>query len=795
MSDKQPINSSKKSNKIKDFISAQGTKIAIFKSKISDKLKVYFDKIIHKEVYVDGQEPPKFYSFERRFYGLYVIFAISSLVLILAINYPPNNLVNTIIFTVSNAIVLFFLILSGLLSIDKLRVFLFEEKTFIKQIIFYLGLFALVLPISSYFSTSINFITYLLILAMIWLFLLSSRFYIYSRKFSTKIEARFIKKYSIPRYLLAIIIPFLILGILVIISLFYRSFLVILSLEIFSNFDPSSAVDVYILEMRVVMPLIYFSLVLTLVFIIFEFIFTRRRAETKRAGTFDNFTFSLIVLFIFFFQILQISIFMLLRPETIDAFKATVGATGSPVGYILLFEFTISMYFLYRVIKKTGGTLGWRILIFKKDGLILFFLACVLSQTMTRFALANEITNQEVTKIGLWLMADKYIISVLMIFLLGCTLLIYYIKPHETSMFMRLQKEIVYEEEKNIEKIYKIIRSEYIRRGEAFPIEILERELIKATQLSKSNVYSLIEHLVNKDMDILITERKEEFGKPIKLIDFTSVTERFDRKGKAQEKAKKYLAKRLYETSLAKKSRKSRLKVDVESEKASDQLIASLTTNYSKKQIDEQKVEEIKKEAQVTEELKIKLTPELKNQIIEILKNEYFYRIENREQFPDFFIPISEISDQIELNTKINPGELYPLLESLSNTDVELSLVDNPDEPEDKKIKFLPFADDNMNFSLANFRPQDYNEFRIITTRNFHKALKTKKEKRTLFQLKKEISDDTETQRSWSNLLNNLYKYYPLYAEKIIAVPNTTKLRNQLRKMEEAYQKIRGLNK
>ncbi|MFX1316998.1 MAG: hypothetical protein ACFE9T_14140 [Promethearchaeota archaeon] len=795
MSDKQSLNSSKKSNKLKDLISVQSRKIAIFKSKIRDKLKVYFDKLIHKEVYVDGQEPPKFYSFEKKFVGLYGIFAICSLILILTINYPPNNLVNTIIFTVSNAIILFFLILSALLSIDRFRVYLFEEKTLLKQIIFYLGLFALILPISSYFSTNINFITYLLILAMIWLFLLSNRFYIYSRKISTKIEARFIKKYSIPRYFLAIIIPFLILGVLVIISLFYRMFLVILSLDIFGTSDPSSAVDLYILEMRVVMPLIYFSLVLTLVFIIFEFIFTRRRAETKRAGTFDNFTFSLIVLFIFFFQILQISIFMLLRPETIDAFKAKLGATGSPVGYILVFEFTISMYFLYRVIKKTGGTLGWRILIFKKDGLILFFLACVLSQTLTRFALANEVTNQEVTKIGIWLMADKYIISVLMIFLLGSTLLIYYLKPHETSMFMRLQKEIVYEEEKNIEKIYKIIRSEYIRRGEAFPIEILERELIKATQLSKSNVYSLIEQLVNKDIDIIIRERKEEFGKPTKLLDFTSVTERFDRKGKAQEKAKKYLAKRLYETSLAKKSRKSRLKVDIESEKASDQLIASLTTNYIKKQIDEQKVKEIKKEAQITEELKVKITQELKDQIIEILKNEYFYRIENIEKYPDFFIPISEITDQIELNTKINPGELYRILESLSITDVELTLVDNPDEPEDKKIKFLPFADDNMNFSLANFRPQDYNEFRIVATRNLHKALKTKKEKRTLFQLKKEISDDTETQRSWLNLLNNLYKYYPLYTEKISSVPNTTKLRNQLRKMEEAYGKIHGLNK
>jgi hypothetical protein len=769
-------------------------KIATFKSRTSDKLKSYADKLVHKEVYVDGQEPPKSYSFEKKFYGLYSLFIISSFILILTITISPRSSINTIIFAISNAIVAFFLVLSGLLSLDKLRIFLFEEKSLIKQLILYSGLFALLVPISFYFSININFITYLMILAMIWLFLLSNRFYIYSRKFSTKIEARFIKKYSIPRYLLALIIPFLILGILVIISLFYRTFLVILSLDIFGKFDPSSAVEVYNLEMRVVMPLIYFSLVLTLVFIIFEFIFTRRRAETKRAGTYDNFTFSLIVLFIFFFQILQISIFMLLNPKTIDAFKSTVGATGSPIGYILIFEFVISMYFLYRVIKKTGGTLGWRILIFKKDGLVLFFLACVLAQTMTRFALANEIANQEVTRIGIWIMADKYVISVLMIFILGTTLLVYYIKPHETSMFMRLQKELVYDEEKNIEKIYKIIRSEYIRRGKAFPIEILERELIKATQLSKGNVYSLIEQLATNDMDIHITERKEEFGTPVKIIDFTSVTERFDRKGKAEKKAKKYLARRLYETSLAEKSKKSRLKATSESEKASDQLISSLTTDYAKKQVDELEIKKVKEDAKLTEDLKVKLTDTLKNQLLQIIKSEYFYRIENSDKFLDLYIPISEISDQIELNTKITPGELYPILERLSNIDIELVLIENPDEPEDKKIKLLPFSDDNMNFSLANFRPKEYAKFRVHVTRNFHKALKIKKEKRVIYQLKKAISNENEDQKLWLNILDNLYKYYPLYAEKLSSVPNTTKLRNRLRKMKEFYERKQKLN-
>ena len=101
--------------------------------------------------------------------------------------------------------------------------------------------------------------------------------------------------------------------------------------------------------MRLIMPLIYFSLILTLLFIIFEFVFTRRRAETKRAGLFDNFTFSLIILFIFFFQVFQLSLFLILNPVTITALKATVDASSSTVWFIFILEFAVSMYFLYRI--------------------------------------------------------------------------------------------------------------------------------------------------------------------------------------------------------------------------------------------------------------------------------------------------------------------------------------------------------------------------------------------------------------------------------------------------------------
>ncbi len=780
----------KQSSKPKSTGDKFKTKLNAFKAKAKAKLKDLYGMLIHQEVYVDGQEPPKSYSYQKKFFGLYAFFIIYSFILIL-ISDPKllGFLTFGDPFSFSLAIVAFFLVLSFLFSVDKIRIYIFEKKTVLKQLILYISLIALFYLIFKFLfiQFNINFMTFLLVLAMIWLILLSSRFYIYSRKFSTKIEARFIKRYSVARYYFAIIIPFIILVILVIMSLIYRSFLVFLSLDLFAHSDPTSAVAVYNLEMRIIMPLIYFSLVMTLVFIIFEYVSTRRRAETKRAGTFDNFTFSLIVLFIFFFQIMQITIYLLSQPETITALKLAVGTGGTILAYVFIVEFAVSLYFLYRIIKKTGKTLGWRIFIFKKDGLILLILACVFAQTLTRFSFKNEIPYQGITDVGKWLMADKFIISILIIFFLGTTLLVYYIKPHETSMFMRLQKETVSQEDKSMDIIYKIIRSEYIRRGEAYPLEILERELVKATRLSISNIYSLISQLVKKDMDIIITEQKEEFGKPRKMIDFVSVTERFEKKEVAEQKAKKFLSERLFETALQKEKKESRLLKGVKAGQPKDSFISSLTTDYSKKQKDKEIFQQkLKAGTQISF---ADLTEDLKNEIIRLIKKEYISRIAKPVKIPDFYLPISEITSQVESKTKISPGELYLILNDLSKTDLELRLIDNPDEPEDKLIKFLPFSDDSMNFSLMNFRPEEYSKFRLLVTKNFLKYVKSKREKRVIFQLKKEIPAQTESQKSWLDLLNILYKDYSIYAKQLIEVPNKQKLLSQIDTMVKEYEK------
>jgi len=137
------------SQKVKNFTTKQNIKVTKFSSKVKRQFSAFYsEKIVHQEVYVDGKVP-KSYSgkFFGKFIGLYLIFIIYSLFLIIGINFPGSKWINIVTFgnpfSFSNALVAFFLVLSLLLSIDKIRIFFFEKKTAIKQIILYCGLISL----------------------------------------------------------------------------------------------------------------------------------------------------------------------------------------------------------------------------------------------------------------------------------------------------------------------------------------------------------------------------------------------------------------------------------------------------------------------------------------------------------------------------------------------------------------------------------------------------------------------------------------------------------------------------
>ncbi|GAH43084.1 unnamed protein product, partial [marine sediment metagenome] len=260
------------------------------------------------------------------------------------------------------------------------------------------------------------------------------------------------------------------------------------------------------------------------------------------------------------------------------------------------------------------------------------------------------------------------------------------------------------------------------------------------------------------------TDKKDDRGRYQKYVDFTSILEKFDKKGVAQKKAKKYLSDRLFTTMRSDKSEQLDLHVDTTQDKASDQFISSLTSDYTKKQKDELSFERKQKNATISFTQK-EIPQTLRNDILNILKKEYAYRIENQEKYADYHYSISEIASQIQMETRITPGQLYPLLEKIAADDLALNLEKNPDEPEDKRINIFPIADDDLSHTLANFRPEDYKKIRIKITKLFLKFLNRKKTKAVFSNLRKQIGDNTEKQRGWNELYKMLNNFYPKYVD------------------------------
>ena len=61
------------------------------------------------------------------------------------------------------------------------------------------------------------------------------------------------------------------------------------------------------------------------------------------------------------------------------------------------------------------------------------------------------------------------------------------------------------------------------------------------------------------------------------------------------------------------------------------------------------------------------------------------------------------------------------------------------------------------------------------------------------YQLKKQIPSESESQKSWIELLDTLHKYYPLYAEQLEKIPDTLKMRKLLDVIIKDFEKKQTL--
>ncbi len=443
-----------------------------------------------------------------------------------------------------------------ILSNEKAKRFIYETKTWQKQLLIIPTLLLINFLIVDYsMSKGIDFSYFLAIFAALWLIIQSIRLYGASRSFATSIETKWVNVYSPVRYVAAIITPWFLVILLTALSWGYRYFLVLGALDLLGPSVPFEAFEVYKILMKIVMPFVYISLIIIFSLILLETILTNKGniANTKRAGVFDNLTFSLITFVMFIYLLFQISLFLVLNPRTVYAVKMFMG-NNTGTGLFVFLEFAISMVFLFRIIAKLGEQYPHGVLFFNQEGSLMFFLGLVFCQTASRVSLYfNE--NLQETIISVIISYNHLVIPMLIILVLGVTIVLYYFKPRSVSIFMRSARDSIEEGDKSADTVLKFLRREFIRRGKSFLLSEIEQPLKEASGLPKELYLEILFNLKKRNVDLQI-KKVENNGVNDYEIDFIALTENFGKE--SREKAQSYLRKKFSERILDDSTKKQK---------------------------------------------------------------------------------------------------------------------------------------------------------------------------------------------------------------------------------------------
>ena len=526
----------------------------------------------------------------KKFALLIILFLIYSFILIS--NW--DNVVFQIItifnpYALAVSLVFTFFVLSILFLNTKFKEFMFGKFSILKQIPIFFGLLYGSFFLWRYLiNTGWNMLPTLLILAMFWLIIQGVRVYDTSRRFASRMEARTLKRYSPIVNILIIIIPFLILIALTVGVWSYRYGLVWFTLDIitFLGGIPTNAMWMYSVEMNTILPVLYISLIVIFVFLAVELIMTRLLVENRRMGVFDNFAFSLVVFFMYLYLIYQVSLYLILHSDTQAALASIAAGAVSGTSYFFFFEFFISIVFLFRGIRVIGERIGGNVLFFNKDSIIMIFLATITAQTASRIPIFSAIPTQTVGSFRDLITLDHLLIPALIMLFLGLTLLIYYIRPQKTSMFLRTHKGIVDQDDAKREIIYEFLKREFIRRGEPFPLTDVDEQLMALTGSNKTTVRNIIQ----RDLDSQYMELQILSKGPRKFIEFISIHDSYERKSEAKDRAKEFMTERMLETLTDAEKKdlgvSKGVSSDVEERKT---FLSALDTSYKKKTTDVQR--------------------------------------------------------------------------------------------------------------------------------------------------------------------------------------------------------------
>ena len=443
-----------------------------------------------------------------------------------------------------------------LITNEKAKQWIYGDKSYLKQLLIIPSMFAInFFIVDALISVGVDFSYLLGILTAVWLVILSVRLYGASRGVATTIESKWVNVYSPIRYAGEILTHWFIVILLTALSWGYRYFLVLLTLDFLGPRVPFEAFEVYKDLMRIILPFVYISLIFIFTMILFETILTSKQRDqsTRRAGVFDNLTFALITFVMFIFLLYQITLFLVLSPRSVAAVRSLAG-NNTGTGAFVFLEFGISMIFLFRIVQNMNKQYHYGVIFFNQEGSLMLFLALVFCQTGSRIGLYyNE--NLQDTIINLVISYKNLVIPMIIIIVLGLTIVLYYFKPRDTSIFLRTAKDAVSELDNFSETVLKFCRREYIRRGKAFYFSEIEGSLSDVLGLPDEEFINILYNLKKQYVDLQVHEVNYE-GKRDYEIDFYSITENFGYE--SREKALAYLRKQFYTYVLDRSHKKPR---------------------------------------------------------------------------------------------------------------------------------------------------------------------------------------------------------------------------------------------
>lgn len=735
----------------------------------------------------------------KKMLGLFIFFSFYSFIFVFLLNNSESeSLFKKILtflcfnnpYSFGIALTFTFIDLALLFSNEKILSWFFGKKTALKQISAIIILVLLNFLIIYFLNDLWNYeYPLMLIGSTVWLIFQSIRLYSGSKQFAVKLEMRWTAQYSPFRTFLARFTPYFILGLLTYISILFRYFIVIWTLDFIGHpaKSPDLAVSLYKKEMQSVMPMIYVGLIFLFIFILLQSALTYKKGETRKSGAFDSSTFAWITFVMFLYALYNIALYLFMDPDFQLGTSIVLNRTSSSGGGLFLVEFIIAIIFLFWIVEDLSKTFQSGFLFLSKDGLVMFLISTIFAQTTARLGMTLSVGELARGWFASFITYDHLVLPILIILFLGITIIAYWRKPQEMSMFLHIDQKIIKSEDEKMDTILKFLKREFIRRGDKYLIsEEIIQSLEKITYLSNDKILHLINQLDQKYMDLQLTKEKVKDGSKQFFIHFLPITEQYSKQDEL--KAKKYMQNR-FSTLIRKKQRKRMYFGKgsyTSSTSQASYFIQSLSVQYGKKVKDEASFLKSKEEKEQI--LHKAITQDEHDLVFKLLRNEYIERISAIIDYPDEFkIKISEITKTIEKATKIPAKRIPGIISDLVKEDWNINLISKRNKKsgeEERWIEFFPITDFEIFEQLNKYRPESLEKLKKYMWKVFNKGIYFKRYK--LQNLPPEEYDDEalEFKRSYrSRWFATTMKYFAKNYSKMQTLRDS---KQNLKKFQES---------